>query len=454
MRTRLLGWLLAWGILSWCFPLNVSASEGASVNGMLWRTSRFQTVTLSRGEDHGCGKELKLTVWSEKSELQLSTNSAVLSSNDAHIVKGLMQLTCSQPSSVRFQFSPTGEWSLPWAVVVSAPHEGRVLTRSPLSPDGSVVALDQGENTLEFQVFFPVSGTLELYDWEVLSPPSLAEWYEELSGSSAQAWTNAPYNDVLSWALTAGTPTLAQLLPLPGCSSFGEVFLPAAFRTDCEVRDQPVFYSLPQGKRWVQRESAVYPLQGTALQKPSEPGDITISEVSWAGSFYGDTHVATDQWLEVFNPTQTTWNLSGVRFTSLGIFSEELRVSSTVVIPPGGYVIVGRLSASETRLDRQADIKFSNLRVPKTLLGVKLLSSQGEVLDQLPDGEWQAGILDSEQKITKTAQRVHPSLPGNQWSSWQHCDSLLEEKCMGENTREWKQKNTQNIGTPWNPSLL
>jgi hypothetical protein len=74
---------------------------------------------------------------------------------------------------------------------------------------------------------------------------------------------------------------------------------------------------------------------------PTRRGDLVISEI------HKDPSAAPDpagEWFEVFNPTASTFDLSGLLVSDLG--SESFEIDETVILPPGGRTVFARLASS------------------------------------------------------------------------------------------------------------
>ena len=70
---------------------------------------------------------------------------------------------------------------------------------------------------------------------------------------------------------------------------------------------------------------------------PTEQGDLVISEIHKDPVEAGDL---TGEWFEVYNPTERTFDMQGLRVGDFG--AESFEVVSEVIVPPGGRVIFGR----------------------------------------------------------------------------------------------------------------
>ena len=441
--------------LSLCLTSVVHAQNQhkASAKGMSFSSSPFHTFQLQRSSDEGCGTSLQVTVVSGPVEVPLDVEGLAFTATQSGEIDLMLKLECSALHQIIFEFDSKGEWGDPWVISTSDGIQGKALSRTPLSQQSDTFSLQEGENVLKAKVLFAQPSSITLLDWKVLSTTH-QQWYEESISSLGGAWSNDSGNGELVWSRTSVTPTPSQLLPLTGCVNFGMFLVDKHEFESCIVSGQPMFYPLPSGNRWFVQADDIQSVLSLQAQKPKSEGDVIISEVNWAGSFEGALLRKNDQWLELYNPTETLWNLAGVRFQRLGIFDEELKIQNTVLLPSHGYLIIGRQKDSFTFLEKNPNVYLSSLRVPETLSGARVLSFEGQELDRLPDGPWQAGFRDLEKQVFATAQRKHPSLPGGEWSSWGTCETEPVDRCSGEFVHGWKNQNEQNRGTPWHLNVL
>lgn len=151
---------------------------------------------------------------------------------------------------------------------------------------------------------------------------------------------------------------------------------------------------------------------------------LVINEVAWAG-----TSAAKDQdeWLEIFNPTSKSIDLSEVRLKSLTDAKPNIQLSGTILA--GGYYIIER--TDDTTI---SDIP-ANLIAPFGSGQGAGLSNSGEILaleyrgatlDQTPDpglcGGWCGGVGNPDYF---TMERFDPMTSGEDKKNWDTWPQLL-----------------------------
>ena len=122
----------------------------------------------------------------------------------------------------------------------------------------------------------------------------------------------------------------------------------------------------------------------TATQPASyAPGVLLVNEVAWAGT----TASASDEWIELFNPSETPILLDGWRLRDEG----DLNILLTGTISSNGYYLLER-SDDQTVADIPADLIYSgSLSNGGEIL--RLLGADGSLIDSanLQGGSWPAG---------------------------------------------------------------
>lgn len=186
--------------------------------------------------------------------------------------------------------------------------------------------------------------------------------------------------------------------------------------------------------------------------EPSEAGQLLITEVMWMGSYHGDISLAGDEWLEIFNTTETTLNLSGIEITQAGAAGHSLFFPDGAYLPPLSYALVGAEGGANTQLATDPDWIIPQMSLSNTYAGLTVLTSTGLRLDALPAGPWRAGLNNTTQRQRFSAQRKSYSAPGDAWDNWAHCSVEL---LPFFDLSGWKVSDVpHNCGTPWQDSLF
>ncbi len=138
----------------------------------------------------------------------------------------------------------------------------------------------------------------------------------------------------------------------------------------------------------------------------ANPKDVVVNEIAWMGTQASHD----DEWIELYNNTETAISLSGWSLVSAdGIPS----ISLSGTIPGHGYFL----------LERTADSTVSDIPADKIYTGaledagerLQLKDPTGQVIDEVDcSSGWFAGS-----KTTRaTMERLHPLLDGSRASSW------------------------------------
>lgn len=180
-------------------------------------------------------------------------------------------------------------------------------------------------------------------------------------------------------------------------------------------------------------------------QNVTKPGQVIINEVMWPGSYEGATSRHADEWIELYNPTATYLDLSNLELHQAAYFGRVL-IFPQVYLPPFAYLVVSSQDQASTQL-KNTNLVFSSLLLSNQQANLQLKSSSGQIIDELPSGEWQAGDNNTAQRKRSSAQRRFPNQPGNDWQNWQTCNFAAFTQVSQE--KYWKQSGWQsNCGSP------
>ncbi|MBC7879209.1 MAG: DUF11 domain-containing protein [Anaerolineales bacterium] len=182
---------------------------------------------------------------------------------------------------------------------------------------------------------------------------------------------------------------------------------------------------------FVEESISAAPMAANAL-------DVVISEVAWAGTSGATTN---DEWIELYNPTGLTINLSGwLLQASDGVPS----ISLTGIIPPGGYYLIER-DDNATVSDVLADQLYTGAlgNAGETLT---LTDNLSNVIDtaNISGGGWDAGTAGTGPVTYASMERVVPIV----------VDSALAWTTNNGVTRNGLDANNNPInGTPRNSQV-
>ena len=121
--------------------------------------------------------------------------------------------------------------------------------------------------------------------------------------------------------------------------------------------------------------------------------NIGINEIAWSGTAVS----AADEWIELYNPTDQTVDLTGwtLVFGDTVIYLDRV-ADATIevrrsVIEPGGYYLLERTDDSAVS-DIEADLIYKGA-LPNDGIDISLFDGEGTLIDSVVCGEdgWPAG---------------------------------------------------------------
>lgn len=138
----------------------------------------------------------------------------------------------------------------------------------------------------------------------------------------------------------------------------------------------------------------------------ANPKDVVINEIAWMGTQAS----YTDEWMELYNNTDSAINLSGWSLASTD-GTPSIALSGT--IPGHGYFLLERTS-DQTVSDIPAD-KIYTGALEDNGEHLQLKDPTGQVIDEVDcSSKWFAGSATTR----ATMERLHPLLHGSHASSW------------------------------------
>lgn len=294
---------------------------------------------------------------------------------------------------------------------------------APLATAGDRVSID-----LAYIQEVPVNGHQAGFVSAAFADQSI---FEVASDLPSQLW----FTNMLQPSL----PTHVQ--PVEGCKTDASLFFPSDQGVPCRFgAGLKGYYPQRQAKGknlfLQQSDGSFTPLPQPPVSKPTQAGEVVISEVMWSGD---------DPWLELYNSTKTRFNLRGLSILGAGSNGGSLLVNVDLIVEPYGYVIIGRNRAAASLLLRDPDWVTSLFSLRTSNAEVVVRAQNGGELDRTPTGPWLKGSTASP---LSSAQRRSSTLPGNNWENWEVCSSIA---C--DFSQYWKSP-TQTRGSPWQPTVL
>ncbi len=142
----------------------------------------------------------------------------------------------------------------------------------------------------------------------------------------------------------------------------------------------------------------------------ANPGDVVINEIAWMGTDAS----STDEWIELYNNTDSTINLSGWKLYEKGGDIEICTLVSS--ISAGGYYLIERTD-DNTVSDIPGDyvVSFGGSGLANDGEHLVLKDDSGITIDEIDcSGGWFAG--DNDYKITM--EKIYPDADGNSDINW------------------------------------
>ena len=158
-----------------------------------------------------------------------------------------------------------------------------------------------------------------------------------------------------------------------------------------------------------------------ALTAPllAQPGPVVISELMWSGS----TASTADEWIELYNPSDTTVDLAGWTLTyRRGDEDKVMFVLDAAVIPAGQTFLIANYAADHKNslLAVEPQRVDAAVSLPNTKLLLHLYDGDpqagGQLIDVVDDGRGAPFAGDSASKSSMV--RIAFDQPGDQPESW------------------------------------
>jgi len=147
--------------------------------------------------------------------------------------------------------------------------------------------------------------------------------------------------------------------------------------------------------------------------------NLVINEIAWSGT----AESATDEWIELYNPTDESIDLSGwtlvfgdtvIHLDRVADATIEVRRS---VIEPGGFYLLERTD-DDTVSDMTADLIYKGA-LPNDGIDIFLYDREGTLVDSVRCGEagWPAGTAGDGDPPYASMERVDPLTETPTWES-------------------------------------
>lgn len=171
-----------------------------------------------------------------------------------------------------------------------------------------------------------------------------------------------------------------------------------------------------------------------ALPAPSAQAaesHVYISEVAWAGSSLS----TADEWIELVNPTDQDFMLSGWRIVGAGASNKTLVLPADALIPAGGAFLISNYPASDPHcsLNIEPNVVTTTISLSNSNLKIQLIDTDGQLIDQAGDGNAPPAGYSSAVKASMI--RIDYLMSGDLKDAWQTAESAQNIK-------------TSDLGTP------
>lgn len=140
--------------------------------------------------------------------------------------------------------------------------------------------------------------------------------------------------------------------------------------------------------------------------------DVVINEVAWGGT----AGSASDEWIELYNPTEEAVDLTGW-ILAFGEKTIELGVEADNTLEVGGYFLLERTDDG-TVSDVEADVLYSGT-LSNDGTAIELQNADGEVVDRVDaaDDGWPAGTATGGEPPYASMERIDPLSDVAEWAS-------------------------------------
>jgi len=149
------------------------------------------------------------------------------------------------------------------------------------------------------------------------------------------------------------------------------------------------------------------------------PTNVFISEVAWAGSSLS----ASDEWIELANPTNETLDLSGWQLSGAASSEAILTLPEGSLIAPQSTILIANYDPTHENSAIVVIPSYvtSSISLSNSTLQITLSNAQGEIMDMIGDGALPlAGTSGgtSTGEVYASMERIYPLLDGASPEAW------------------------------------
>lgn len=126
--------------------------------------------------------------------------------------------------------------------------------------------------------------------------------------------------------------------------------------------------------------------QSIYAQKSPDPGDLIITEFMVNPAAVSDTK---GEWIELYNPGEVDILINGLILKDLGSNSHQIEPEEELLVPAGGYLLLGRNAEPSENGGIQPDYVYNNFSLGNSEDEIYLQTAEGILLDGLSyNGDW------------------------------------------------------------------
>ena len=163
---------------------------------------------------------------------------------------------------------------------------------------------------------------------------------------------------------------------------------------------------------FIDREDWVYPLfGGPAPTPPPTSTAIVINEIMQNPNAVSDTN---GEWFELYNPSTVDVDIRGWVISDAGTDTHTITSATAVVVPAGGYAVLGRNSNVATNGGVTVAYAYSSFTLGNAADEIILSDGNGNEIDRV---EWDGGTT-FPNPTGASMSLISPTLDNNVGSSW------------------------------------
>lgn len=164
--------------------------------------------------------------------------------------------------------------------------------------------------------------------------------------------------------------------------------------------------------------------------------DVVINEVFWSGS----TQSTADEWVELYNTTGASVDLTGWKLAGAGAGSDSISLSGT--LGSGEYMLISNYPTSGSAISDSISSNLVDISLNLDNSGeiLKLFDLHENLIDTTPSGSWAAG---ENLTLNRSMERNANPGDGSDTANWHSC---IDAVC--NDSTYWDTNDGDDYGTP------